>query len=130
MKKTNSKEAPQSVDEYIADFPIEVQEILKAIRKVIQQAAPEATESISYGIPTFSQNGALVHFGGYKQHIGFYPAPRAIEVFKEELSGYEGGKGTIKFPLNKPIPIELVTRIVQYRLAENLNKSKNKKASS
>ncbi|MFH6982913.1 iron chaperone [Marinoscillum luteum] len=130
MKKTDSKEAPQSVDEYIADFPIEVQEILKAIRKVIQQAAPEATESISYGIPTFSQNGVLVHFGGYKQHIGFYPAPRAIEVFKEELSGYEGGKGTIKFPLNKPIPMELITRIVQYRLAENLNKSKNKKASS
>jgi len=130
MKKTDSKEAPQSVDEYIADFPIEVQEILKAIRKVIQQAAPESTESISYGIPTFSQNGVLVHFGGYKQHIGFYPAPRAIEVFKEELSGYEGGKGTIKFPLNKPIPMELITRIVQYRLAENLNKSKNKKASS
>ena len=130
MKKTDSKEAPQSVDEYIADFPIEVQEILKAIRKVIQQAAPEATESISYGIPTFSQNGVLVHFGGYKQHIGFYPAPRAIEVFKEELSGYEGGKGTIKFPLNKPIPMELITRIVQYRLAENLYKSKNKKASS
>ena len=130
MKKTDSKEAPQSVDEYIADFPIEVQEILKAIRKVIQQAAPESTESISYGIPTFSQNGVLVHFGGYKQHIGFYPAPRAIEVFKEELSGYEGGKGTIKFPLNKPIPMELITRIVQYRLAENLDKSKNKKASS
>ncbi|MEQ8583226.1 MAG: DUF1801 domain-containing protein [Marinoscillum sp.] len=124
MKGNDSKKAPQDIEEYIAGFPIEVQGILKAIRKTIQQAAPEATESISYGIPTFSQHGALVHFGGYKQHIGFYPAPRAIEVFKEELAGYEGGKGTVKFPIDRPIPMDLIRRIVQYRLKENLARLK------
>ncbi len=111
-----------SIDEYINDYPKETQVILKKIRQVIKKAAPEAQEALSYGIPTFKLNGNLVHFGGFKNHIGFYPAPRAIEVFKKELSAYEYSKGAIKFPLDKPIPFDLITKIVEFRVKENRTK--------
>lgn len=116
--------AYKDINEYIDAFPEKTQILLNKMRKTIQEAAPEATEVIAYGIPTFKLHGNLVHFGGYKSHIGFYPAPRGIEAFKAELKNYQGGKGTIKFPLDQPIPYELVTRIVKFRVAEVL---KNKK---
>lgn len=116
-----------TIDEYIAGFPVGVQKILQEVREVIKQAAPEAEETISYGIPTFKLQGNLVHFGGYKSHIGFYPAPRGLEKFKEELSAYEGSKGTVKFPLDKPIPYDLIRKIVAFRVQDNLASAKAKK---
>jgi uncharacterized protein YdhG (YjbR/CyaY superfamily) len=115
-----------SIDAYIADFPENVQELLQKMRDTIKAAAPEATEAIKYGIPTFILNGNLVHFGGYKAHIGFYPAPRGIEAFKEETAIYEGGKGTLQFPIDKPLPLDLVTRIVKFRVQDNLERKKKK----
>jgi uncharacterized protein YdhG (YjbR/CyaY superfamily) len=117
----------KNIDEYIADFPENVQEHLQSIRAVIHQAAPDAQEAIKYGIPTFVLNGNLVHFGGYKNHIGFYPAPMGIEAFKEETKAYEAGKGTLQFPLDKPLPLDLVTRIVKFRVEKNLAKPQTKK---
>jgi uncharacterized protein YdhG (YjbR/CyaY superfamily) len=112
-----------TIDEYIALYPKDVQVLLEKLRKTIRDVVPEATEAISYGIPTFKLNGKnLVHFGGYAKHIGFYPAPKGIEAFKEELSVYEGGKGTVQFPLDKPIPYDLVKKIVAFRASENLAK--------
>lgn len=113
-----------NIDEYISSFPKEVQSILQKVRTTIQQAAPDAVEAIAYGIPTFKLNGNLVHFGGYKAHIGFYPAPRGIEAFKKELAPYEGGKGTIKFPLSEPIPYDLITKVVKFRVQDTLKKKK------
>ncbi|EQB20626.1 hypothetical protein UNSWDHB_2051 [Dehalobacter sp. UNSWDHB] len=100
-------------------FPDETQEILRAIRNVIREAAPDAVEKISYQMPTFVLNGNLVHFAAFKNHIGFYPTPSGIEAFKQELAGYKGAKGSVQFPLNKPIPYELISKIVKYRVAEN-----------
>jgi uncharacterized protein YdhG (YjbR/CyaY superfamily) len=116
-----------SIDEYIGLYPSPVQALLQKLRQIISQSAPGAEEAIKYGIPTFILNGKnLVHFGAYQHHIGFYPAPRAIEVFKAELAPYEGGKGTIQFPLDQPIPFELIARIVEFRAKENLaKKTKN-----
>jgi uncharacterized protein YdhG (YjbR/CyaY superfamily) len=117
--------APKNIDEYIAGFPSDVQEILKKIRMTIRKAAPEAEETISYQIPTFTLKGKyLIYFAAYKKHIGLYPAPRGIEEFKKELSLYEGGKGTVRFPLDKPIPFGLIKRIVKFRV--NLEKAKAK----
>ncbi|POY37339.1 hypothetical protein C3K47_06120 [Solitalea longa] len=116
-----------TIDEYIAGFPKETQQVLEQIRATIKKVVPEAEEKISYAIPTFYLNGNLVHFAAYANHIGLYPAPRAIEAFKEELSGYKGGKGTIQFPLDKPMPLELIERIVQFRVEESLLKSLKKK---
>ena len=113
-----------TIDEYISTFPKPVQEVLEKMRQTIRSAAPDATEAIAYGIPTFKLNGNLVHFGGFKEHIGFYPAPRGIEAFKKELAPYSGSKGTIRFPLAKPLPYELVKKIVRFRVEENLKKSK------
>lgn len=113
------KEKVISIDEYIQQFPKDVQEKLNRLRSVIQEAAPEATEKISYQMPTFYLHGNLVHFAAYKQHIGFYPAPSGIEAFKEELSEYKNAKGSVQFPLTKPLPYDLVKRIVEYRVAEN-----------
>jgi uncharacterized protein YdhG (YjbR/CyaY superfamily) len=123
--------APQNIDEYIAGFPSDIQEKLEKLRATIKKAAPEAEEAIKYMIPTFVQNGNLVHFAAYKNHIGFYPAPRGIEAFKEELAGYEGGKGTIQFPLDKPIPYALIGKIVKFRVQDNLERAaaKGKKKS-
>lgn len=115
----SGKTAPKNIDEYIAGFPPEVQEILQKIRLTIRKAAPKAEEAISYMIPTFKLHGNLVHFAAYKKHIGFYPAPRGNEAFKEELSAYEGGKGTVQFPLDKPIPYALIRKIVKFRVQEN-----------
>ncbi|HTM97652.1 MAG TPA: DUF1801 domain-containing protein [Pedobacter sp.] len=113
-----------TIDEYIAGFPIEVQEHLYQIRETIKKAAPTATEKISYGMPTFHLHGNLIHFAGYKNHIGLYPAPQGIEAFKEELSVYKGAKGSVQFPLDKPMPLDLIARITMYRVAQQLKKAK------
>jgi len=121
------KPKPTDIDSYIADFPEATQALLQQIRATIQAAAPDATETISYGIPTFVLHGNLVHFAGYKQHIGFYPGAAGIEAFKEEISEYKWAKGSVQFPLSEPLPLNLVTRIVMYRLAQNLAKAAKKK---
>lgn len=115
-----------SIDEYILQFPLEIQEILKNIRRVIKEAAPEAEERISYQMPTFVLHGNLVHFAAFKNHIGFYPTPSGIDVFKEELSEYKGAKGSVQFPLSKPIPYNLIGEIVKYRVIENVKKAEDK----
>ena len=117
----------ETIDEYISEFPKDIQEKLEKIRKTIQETTPEATEKISYGIPTFYLNGNLVHFAAYEKHIGFYPAPSGIENFKDELSEYKTSKGTIQFPLDKEIPYDLIKEIVKFRVNENENKKKAKK---
>jgi len=118
MKTTQA--APQTIDEYIAGFPAEVQKILQKIRKTIHEAAPEAQEKISYQMPTFFLQGNLVHFAAFKEHIGFYPVPTGIEKFKKELSVYKQGKGSVQFPLDQPMPYDLITKIVKFRVKENL----------
>ncbi len=112
----------KTIDEYIKNSPKEVQPILQKLRATIKKAAPDAEEKIAYGIPTFFLGKNLVHFGAYKSHIGFYPAPSGITAFKKELSQYESGKGTIKFPLDKPLPFALITKIVRFRVTENTAK--------
>jgi uncharacterized protein YdhG (YjbR/CyaY superfamily) len=114
-----------TIDDYIASFPKEIQIILTALRKTISSAAPDAVEKMSYQMPTFWQNGNLVHFAAYKNHIGFYPTPRGIQAFKKELSRYEGSKGAIRFPIDKPLPLELIHKIVDYRVFENVKKDKS-----
>lgn len=106
------------IDKYIAQFPKDVQKYLNKIRTIIKKVAPDAKEVIKYGIPTFVLNGNLVHFAAYKKHIGFYPAPSAIKHFATELARYETAKGSIKFPLDTPIPFDLILDIVSYRVAE------------
>jgi uncharacterized protein YdhG (YjbR/CyaY superfamily) len=124
MKTTQA----ENIDEYIAGFPTDIQKRLEEMRATIRKAAPEAEEAISYAIPTFKLNGNLVHFAAFKNHIGFYPAPKGIEAFKKELSAYEGGKGTVQFPYDEPLPIALITKIVKFRVKDNLEKkSKPKK---
>lgn len=120
------KATPKNIDEYIAGFPTDVQEILQEIRTTIRRAAPGAEEKISYQIPSFAWHGNLIHFAAFKKHIGLYPAPRGVAEFKEELSAYEGGKGTLQFPLDKPVPFDLIRRIVQFRMEENLEVAKTK----
>jgi uncharacterized protein YdhG (YjbR/CyaY superfamily) len=119
-------EVPQTIDEYIAGFPQDVQEILQKIRMTIREAAPEAKETISYQMPTFKFYGNLVHFAAFQHHIGFYPIPTGIDAFKNELSQYKGGKGSVQFPLDKPIPYDLISRIVKFRVKENLEKAEAK----
>ena len=116
------KKQYKNIDEYISLFPKEIQDKLKEIRKTIRESAPEASEAISYQMPTFKLNGNLVHFAAFKNHIGFFPTPSGIATFKKELSKYTTSKGTIQFPLDKPIPLDLVRRIVKYRVKENLGK--------
>jgi len=114
-----SKNQFKNMDEYIGDFPEEVQIILEKMRQTIREAAPEAVEAISYQMPTFKLNGRnLVHFAAFKNHIGFYPTPSGIEAFKKELSLYKQGKGSVQFPMDKLIPYDLVKKIVKYRLKE------------
>jgi uncharacterized protein YdhG (YjbR/CyaY superfamily) len=122
-----SQSTPKDIDEYIAAFPKDVQVRLRRIRRTIEQAAPGAEEAIKYRMPTFILNGNLVHFAAYKNHIGFYPAPRGIEKFKKELSAYEGAKGSVRFPLDKPVPFALISRIVKFRVQNNLEKAEAKK---
>ena len=126
----NNHPAPQNIDQYIAGFPADVQAILQRIRATIRKAAPDADEAIKYQIPTFVLNGNLVHFAAFKNHIGFYPTPSAIEAFKEELSAYQGAKGSVQFPLGKPMPIPLISRIVKFRVKEVQGSPAKKKRKS
>lgn len=121
MTETDSSHSP--IDEYIAGFPPELQEILQKIRSAIREAAPEAQESITYAIPTFKWHGRLIYFAAFKNHISVYPAPRDHPQWREELSAYKGGKGTVQFPLNKPIPYDLIRRMTEFRVQENLKNS-------
>ena len=111
-----------TIDEYIKTFPKEIQDDLESLRKTIHETAPTATEAISYQMPTFKLNGNLVHFAAFKKHIGFFPAPSGIDAFEKELKIYRTGKGTLQFPLDKPIPMELIVKIVKYRVSENEKK--------
>ena len=112
----------ESIDEYISQFPKDVQKKLKELRRLIIEKAPESEETINYGIPTFKLNGNLVHFAGFKNHIGFYPTPNGIQAFKDKLTNYEISKGTIKIPLTEPIPFDLIREIVEFRVKVNQNK--------
>jgi len=123
----NNKPSSNTIDEYIAGFPKDIQEILEKVRETIRSAAPDASETIKYGIPTFTLQGNLVHFAAYKKHIGFYPAPSGIEAFQDDLAVYGRSKGTIQFPLDQPIPYDLIRRVTQFRVQENLAKAEAKK---
>lgn len=126
MKKT---EIPRNIDEYIAGCPEHVQEKLHELRATIIKAAPSAEEKISYRMPAFTLNGILVYFAAQTSHIGFYPTSSGVTAFKQEITGYKSSKGAIQFPLDKPLPLELITRIVKFRVKENseLIKSAKKK---
>lgn len=119
---------PSNIDEYIAGFPKEVQTVLEQVRATIRKAAPDAEEAISYGIPTFKlKKTNMVHFAGFKNHIGFYPTPAGSEAFKDVLSAYKTGKGSVQFPLDQPMPLDLITRIVQFRIGQIFEKTAKKK---
>lgn len=122
MAKTSYK----TIDEYIATFPKETQKILEEIRATIKAAAPDAEEKISYQMPTFFLNGNLIHFAAFKNHIGIYPTPSGTQAFKDEISRYQGAKGSIRLPIDEPMPLELISRIVKFRVAENSTKAKGK----
>jgi uncharacterized protein YdhG (YjbR/CyaY superfamily) len=121
-----NKSTPKDIDQYIARFSADVQEILEKVRLTIREAAPDSQEKISYQMPTFTLEGNLVHFAGYKKHIGFYPTPSGIEKFKKEISVYKWAKGSVQFPLNQPIPYELINKIVTFRVKENLARAEAK----
>jgi uncharacterized protein YdhG (YjbR/CyaY superfamily) len=109
-----------SIDEYIAGFPAETQKVLRQMRELIRVSAPDATETISYAIPTFDLNGRhLVHFAGFARHIGFYPIPTGIEAFKKDFEPYKQGRGSVQFPLSQPLPADLIRRVVEFRVEEN-----------
>lgn len=121
--KTGTSDS-ESIDAYIAAFPPEIQALLEQMRQTIHKAAPKATETISYQIPTFKLHGNLVHFAGFKKHIGFYPGAARIAAFQDELAGYKSAKGSVQFPLDKALPLALVRRIVKFRVAQNLAKTR------
>jgi uncharacterized protein YdhG (YjbR/CyaY superfamily) len=123
MERSKSR----TIDDYIKGQPPKAQKALKELRAAIKAAAPEAGETINYAIPTFTLNGNLVHFAAFDKHVGFYPTPSGIAAFKKELAAYEGAKGSVKFPLVKPLPLKLITRIVKFRVAEQKKKSQKKK---
>lgn len=125
MKRT----APGSVDEYIQSFPSDVRAMLTQIRQTIRKTAPKAEEVISYGIAGYKYHGVLIFFAGFSKHVSVYPAPRSSELFKKELANYKGGKGTVQFPLDKPLPFDLIKRIVRFRLKENEEKAATKQKS-
>src|SRR5687768_11127308 len=123
-----AKSTKNDVDQYIASFPKEMQERLQTLRKIILKEVPDAEEKIGYGIPTYKLNGKnLVHFGGFKNHVGFYPTPSGLTAFEKELSGYLAGKGSAQFPNDKPLPVTLITKIVKFRVKENQEEAKTKK---
>jgi uncharacterized protein YdhG (YjbR/CyaY superfamily) len=124
-----SKRQFKTMDEYIHTFPEEVQRILNELRQTIKEAAPEAEETINYQIPTFTLHGNLVHFAAFENHIGFYPTPSGMEAFKKELSSYKGAKGSVQFPIDQPLPLSLIRRIVEYRVKENVQRKQKKKSS-
>jgi uncharacterized protein YdhG (YjbR/CyaY superfamily) len=117
----------KTIDEYIDTFPEDVQRILNELRQTIREAAPQAQETINYQMPTFTLNGNLVHFAAYEHHIGFYPTPTGIEAFKRELSRYKGAKGSVQFPIDEPLPLPLIRRIVEYRVKENSERKQKKR---
>jgi uncharacterized protein YdhG (YjbR/CyaY superfamily) len=117
----------KTMDEYVNTFPEDVQRTLNELRQTIKEAAPEAEETINYQIPTFTLHGNLVHFAALKNHIGFYPTPSGMEAFKKELSAYKGAKGSVQFPIDQPLPLPLIRRIVEYRVKENLERKQKKK---
>ena len=119
----SDRTTPRNIDEYIADFPDGVQRALNRVRKTIRKAAPNARETISYRIPAFTLEGYLVYFAAWKHHIGFYPASAGITKFKKELSKYQVAKGSVRFPLDEPIPLDLIGRIVKFRARENLQRA-------
>ena len=122
-----ARRAAKDIDEYIDRFPEDVQNVLHKIRALINEVVPDAEEKISYQIPTFTLNGSyLIYFAGFKNHVSVYPAPRGTEQFKKELAAYEGGKGTVRFPLDQPIPYGLIKRIVKFKVKENKEKAKEK----
>lgn len=121
-----TKAKPTTIAEYIAASPKDVQTLLEEIRAAIKAAAPAAAETINYGIPTFTLYGNLVHFAAFKNHIGFYPAPSGIEAFKKELSVYDGAKGSVQFPIKHKLPLALITKIVKFRVKENIERAKEK----
>jgi uncharacterized protein YdhG (YjbR/CyaY superfamily) len=116
-----------TIDEYIITFEPEIQKTLNEIRKFIRTEVPEVSEKISYGMPTFYLNGNLIHFAAFKDHYGFFPSPSGIDVFEEELASYRTGKGTLRFPFDKPLPWDIIRKVVRFRVKENLNKARNKK---
>lgn len=119
-----TKKTLRNFDAYLERFPKNVQRLLQKMRLTIKKAAPQAKETISYGIPAFTLNGLLVWFAAHKNHIGFYPRASAIDAFKKELSAYKGAKGSVQFPFNKPLPLALISRIVKFRMKQNLSKKK------
>jgi len=121
-QKSNFK----TIDEYIKIFPKDIQKILETVRQTIKKAAPEAEEAISYQMPTFKLNGNLVHFAAFKNHIGFYPTPSGTKEFKKEISVFRSGKGSIQFPIDKPMPLSLIKKIVKYRVKESVTAAKKK----
>lgn len=121
MLKQTTK--PKNIDEYIAGFPAEIKERLTLINATIRNAAPDAEELISYNMPAYKYHGMLVYFAGYKNHIGFYATPTGHETFKKELSVYKEGKGSVQFPLDKPLPLNLIKKIVKFRVKQNLEKA-------
>ena len=116
-----------NVDEYISGFPLETQRLLMELRETIRHAAPDAEEVISYAMPAYKLNGMLVYFAGYAGHIGFYPGAGGIAKFKDQLSAYKGAKGSVQFPLDRPLPLKLITQIVKFRITENIERAKRKK---
>ena len=126
MAATTKPKQAGNIDGYITGFPEQIRRKLEEMRMILKKAAPQAEETINYGVPTLILSGNLVHFGGFKNHIGFYPAPSGIEAFKKELSVYGGAKGSIKFPVDKPLPTTLITKIVKFRVKENLEKAKQR----
>lgn len=127
MTKTAKPAPAKTIDEYIAGFPEPVQKKLQQVRSAISKAAPKAGEAIKYDIPTFTLNGNLVSFGAWKKHIGFYPAPREAEEFKEALSKYDGAKSTVQFPLDEPMPVALIGQMVKFRIRKFQEKTSSKK---
>ena len=122
----SAQATPANIDEYIAAFPVDVQELLQSVRHAVREAAPEAGETISYQIPTFTLHGNLIHFAAFKNHIGIYPGASAIAAFRDELLGYRTARGTVQFPLNKPIPLALVKKIVRFCKKERTRPVKNR----
>lgn len=123
----DSRRKFKTMDEYINSFPEGVQGVLNELRQTIKAVAPEAEETINYGIPTFTLKGNLVHFAAFDKHIGFYPTPSGMEAFKKELSSYKGAKGSVQFPIDRPLPLPLIRKIVEFRVRENLGRKQKKK---
>ncbi|RWY46201.1 iron chaperone [Mucilaginibacter gilvus] len=117
---------PKDVEEYFSWFSEATQNAMRQVKDTILKVMPQAEESISYAIPTYKYKGLLAHYAAYEKHIGFYPGSLAVEVFAADIAGYKSAKGSIQFPLNKPMPLELITKIVEFRLNENLNNTKTK----